>query len=68
MPPGTYVPNPMWRQLALWAAARLGLAVSLDGEIRDLVGDENRVCLLIDGAIEEMRIGDLARQVLGEAT
>jgi hypothetical protein len=56
--------DPYVRGVALWAAARLGLAVSLDGEIRDLVGDGDTVCLLIDGAIEEMRIGDLARQVL----
>lgn len=58
--------DPYVRGAALWAAARLDLAASLDGKIRDLVGDRDTVCLLIDGVIQEMQIGDLARQVLGE--
>ncbi len=53
------------RGAALWTAARLGLAASLEEEIRDLLGDGSSVCLLIDGAIQQLKIGDLARQVLG---
>jgi hypothetical protein len=54
------------RGAALWAAGRLGLAVSLEEKIRGLLGDRNATCLLIDGVIRDMEIGDLARQALGE--
>ena len=56
------------RGAALWTAARLGLAAPLQQEIRGLVGDDSSVCLLIDGAVQELKIGDLAAQVLNGLT
>jgi hypothetical protein len=56
------------RGAALWTAARLGLAASLQQEIRGLAGDDSGVCLLIDGAVQELKIGDLADQVLSGLT
>jgi hypothetical protein len=56
------------RGAALWTAARLGLTAPLQQEIRGLVGDGSSVCLLIDGAVQELKIGDLAEQVLGGET
>jgi len=56
------------RGAALWTAARLGLAASLQQEIRGLVGDASSVCLMIDGSTQELKIGDLAEQILGGET
>ena len=49
---------------ALWTLGRLDLVAELEHEIRRLTGDSGQVCLLIDGAITETTVGDLARRAL----
>jgi hypothetical protein len=57
--------EPQVRGAAVWAATRLDLAADLADNIGSLVEDNAIIILLVNGKIEEIEIGDLARRALG---
>jgi hypothetical protein len=54
------------RGAALWTLARLGVAGHVAEGIRARLQDQGRVCLLIDGRIEEIGVSELARRALDD--
>lgn len=57
--------DPQVRGAAAWAVAQLDLAADLADNIGSLVEDNETITLLVDGEIEDVQIGELARRALG---